>query len=134
MSAGIELRPVREDPSEDSPAAPPKESPRNPLQETAARGETAAREPHPEPEARRSYGRTAVVLGIALVLVLGTWVLSEVERGREIVSLESRIVTLEEELSHKDAALAAQEQRIQDVRDHVDALRQLLDAPLATAR
>jgi len=124
MSAGIELRPVRE------------EAPEDPLPEDRGpedRGREPAREPRPEPELRRSYGRTAVVLGIALVLVLGTWVLSEVERGREIVSLESRIVTLEEQLSQRDAALAAQEQRIQDVRDHVDALRQLLDAPLGAA-
>jgi len=83
-------------------------------------------------EPRRSYGRTAVVLSIALSLVVAGWVLSEVQQGRAVRNLELQIQTLESQLEQKNRALSAHEQRLDEVRDRVQTLQQLLDTPVLT--
>ncbi len=136
MSARIELHPVSDPPLSESP---PSESPvpktplsKAPVSEPAHRiDEEDLAEPY---LSRRSYGRTAVVLGVALSLVVAGWVLSEVQRGRELRNLELQIQNLESQLEQKNRALSAHEQRLDEVRDRVQILQELLDTPVLTPR
>jgi len=96
-------------------------------------------EPAPAPgplveEGRRSYGRTAIVLAIALALSVLGWILNAFQHGREVRSLEAEIETLESQITSKDAALAAQQQRLTEVRDQVQSVLELLDQPLSHGR
>lgn len=94
-------------------------------------GASASR--NPDSAQKKSRDFTAWLLAAVLVVTLALLGWSRAELGGRISLLEEEVRTLSTAVAERDHVIAAQRERIGDVRSRVDELRVLLDRPLPSA-
>ncbi len=88
-----------------------------------------------EPKAtpRRRGGRPTgleILLALALVVALAVLIWSRIQLGGQIDVLREERQALRAAVAEREHVIDAQTGRLEEVRDHVDRLRALLDRPL----
>ena len=81
----------------------------------------------------RTGSRLMVALTIALAIALGLLVWNRMQLTEHVGVLEDRVRALEGEVAERDHVIGAHRERLDDVRDSVDGLRDLLERPLPQA-
>ncbi|MCP4004026.1 MAG: hypothetical protein GY725_07510 [bacterium] len=88
-----------------------------------------------EPGNTETPSRIPVLLGLLLAVCIALLIWSRMELAdgaAQISSLENRVGVLENTVSERDAEIAAQKDRLSDVRTRVQGLLSLLDAPVGS--